>query len=452
VLDCVIHGCRIVSRDNSYDGWIAIDDGVIVAVGSEPSGLPPARKAVDASGLIALPGRIDPHIHIGIHGADMAADIEKVSRLAAVGGTTTLMPLNRSKTSYHELYPGWADAVQQRSVCDFLFHLQIQIRDHISEIAEYRERYGVACFKLHFDYRTDDPVICPMDIAHVDDGDLYLTMVEVARHGGLVAVHCENTHIASRTAAKVRAQGRNDLLAWGDAKPAICEALDVDLVGAMANQVGCKAIAVHVSSESALHAAARYPADVLALETTVAFLTMTLDEADRRVGMAAKGNPPLRSQSDVNALWRGLASGRIRTVGTDNVLRETAPGTTIWDTGVGHCSMEFAIPLLITYGVKAGRISLEDLAGLMCDNPARLYGIDDRKRGLVPGGDADIVLVDLEETRTVSPETSYTGFRTIVDGLDLQGWPKMTFLRGTMTYDGTKPVDAGLGKALRSTM
>lgn len=452
MIDTLISNCRVVTSGRSFDGWIGIDKGLISHVGSATAGLPPeARSVIDGRGMVAMPGRIDPHIHIGIHGADMSDDIEKVSRLAAVGGTTTLMPLNRVKRSYHEVFPEWGKAVAERAYTDFLFHLQIQIPEHVPEIGEYRRDYGVACLKLHFDYRYNDPFLTPMDIAQVHDGLLYSTMVEVGKHGGVVAVHCENTFIASEIARQVRESGGNDLLAWGRAKPPIVEAVDVDLVGGLATRLGVKAIAVHLSSEMGLRAAEKYSQKNLAVEAVAAHLTMTIEEAHERIGVAARGNPPLRSASDLEALWGGLRDGRIETIGSDNVLRETVGGSTIWETGVGHTSMEFILPLLMTHGVKAGRISLEQLSTILCDNPARLYGIEDRKRGIAIGGDADIVLIDMDEKRVVSGVDSQTGYRTVVDGLTLSGWPKLTMLRGEITYDG-ESVHRPRAETLRSTL
>jgi dihydroorotase-like cyclic amidohydrolase len=448
VLDTVIRGCSIATSGEVFKGWLGITDGLFAAIGSSPDDVPNARRVIDADGLTALPGRIEPHLHL--LGTSFDADVREASRQAAAGGTTTLMPMNRATQSYHELYPSWREAVKAHSLNDFVFQLQIQSPAHIEEIPEYRRDYGTPAFKLHLDYRVHDPVVSPLNIEHLDDGDLYLTMLQVSRYGGFVSVHCENTEIALRTTEQIRATGRDGLLAWAEARPPICEATDIDLVASLASQLGCRAHVVHLSSGLGLARLSSYSATTLTAETIVPFLTMTAAEAEGRVGNAGKMIPPLRHETDVDALWGGVTSGRVQTVGTDHVLRPAGGDQTVWDTPVGSSSIEFAVPLLITFGVMQGRLSLPQLSSILCERPARLYGLAGRKRGFAVGGDADLSLIDLSESRRVSPSTTLTAYPTPVDGLDLTGWPVLTMLRGVTLFERGQVASDPVGEVLRS--
>lgn len=445
-LDLLVANCQVVAPTGVFSGWVGVRAGRIAAMGD---GDPPrAEEVIDGRGLHLLPGRVEPHIHLGVH-YPFDVDVEQTSAAAVAGGTTVMMPHNRAKASYHEVYPRWEQVVAERSYCDVVVHLQIQNRRQIEEIPLYRERFGVLCYKLHLDYRVRD--VAELDIDPLDDGDLYLTMQQVVPFDGLVAVHCEDVEIVRYTLPAVRATGRTDLQAWSDARPAFCEVADIHTAAYLSELTGCRMVVLHLSTADGVDAARRWTARPPILETLVQFLTVFPEEAGARIGAIGKMNPPLRDRTNGERLWAALRAGAISTVGTDHISCDKHETDDLWSVTAGMPGIEVALPLLLSEGVHKGRVSLERLVQVACLNPARLYHIDDRKGSIAVGKDADLVLVDLDEERVVSPETTFSKLKTPATGMRVRGWPRVTIKGGIVVYrDGEIVARPGVGRILRS--
>ncbi|MDR7519825.1 MAG: amidohydrolase family protein [Armatimonadota bacterium] len=443
--DLVVRNCRVVTPESIFQGWVAIRERRIVGLGD---GDPPrAEEVVDGHGHVLLPGRVEPHIHLGVH-YPFDVDVEQTSAAALAGGTTVVMPHMRAKTSYLQAYPAWEQVVAARSYCDVLVHLQIQNRQHIEEIPLYRERFGVLCYKLHLDYRVK--AVAELDIEPLDDGDAYLTMQQCAGFDGLCALHCEDVEIIRYTLSEVQATRRRDLQAWTDARPAFCEVADIHTMAYLSEMTGCRAVVLHLAAADGIEAAAKWTRRPLILETLVQFLTVFPEEAGDRIGAIGKMNPPLRDRANGERLWAGVRSGAIATVGTDHISCDKHETDDLWRVTAGMPGIEVALPLLLSEGVHRGRITLHDLVRVACLNPARLYHIDDRKGSIAVGKDADLVLVDMEQERVVSPQTTYSPLKTAAHGMTVKGWPVLTIKGGRVAFRDGQPVGPPTGRLLRS--
>jgi len=159
----------------------------------------------------------------------------------------------------------------------------------------------------------------------------------------------------------------------------------------------------------------------------------------------------LRDRASNERLWQGIQQGIIKCVGSD--LAPTTlemKGDDIWNApmGLGNNS-ELLLPVLLSEGVNKGRITLEKLTEVCSYNPASVFGLLPNKGRLAVGADADIVIVDLEEERTVSVDSLRTMCDwSIYDGWTLKGWPTHTVLRGQVIVEDGEPValSAGQGK------
>src|SRR5712692_3522386 len=91
-VDLVIRGGTVVSPDAVFAASIAVQDGVIAAIGADNL-MPPAREALDASGLHVLPGAIDVHVHFRDPGYPHKEDFASGTAAAAFGGVTTVFDM-----------------------------------------------------------------------------------------------------------------------------------------------------------------------------------------------------------------------------------------------------------------------------------------------------------------------------------------------------------------------
>jgi dihydropyrimidinase len=127
----------------------------------------------------------------------------------------------------------------------------------------------------------------------------------------------------------------------------------------------------------------------------------------------------------------------------------------IWDCRTGFSRVETFLPVMLTHGVHEGRITLERLVQVCCENPARIYGLFPGKGAVAVGSDADLVVVDLSREVTVGPEHLNTraGW-SIMEGKTYHGWPVLTLLGGQVTAEwaddppGPRPVGEPRGRYL----
>jgi dihydropyrimidinase len=103
---------------------------------------------------------------------------------------------------------------------------------------------------------------------------------------------------------------------------------------------------------------------------------------------------------------------------------------------------------MLSEGVNKGRISMEKLVEVCCHNPAKVLGIHPQKGTIAVGSDADLVIVDLDESRSVKVENLHTASDfTPYEGRELKGWPVLTMVGGNIVMeDGEITGKPGVGK------
>jgi dihydropyrimidinase len=191
-------------------------------------------------------------------------------------------------------------------------------------------------------------------------------------------------------------------------------------------------------------------------ETCPQYLFFTIDHLRRPDGSKWICSPPMRTQEDNQALWLGLADGSLQTIGTDHcpfffdgsrpIRYEeemiAIPGKELGKENFtkipnGLPGVGDRLPVMWTYGVRAGRITPNQFVALTSSNPARIFGLYPQKGALLPGSDADIVIWDPE--RRITYGIDYAHHRTdynLFENWELVGYPEKVFLRGRLIVDG----------------
>ncbi len=162
-------------------------------------------------------------------------------------------------------------------------------------------------------------------------------------------------------------------------------------------------------------------------------------------------NPPIRDLHHQEGLWRGVADGVVDCVASDHAPHLLAEKARQYpDTPSGMPGVQTIVPLMLHF-VNTGRLSLEHMVELTRAGPARVWGMQG-KGCLEEGADADISVVDLACTRTVTDGwiASKCGW-TPLDGMALTVWPVATIVRGNVVMRDGETVGAPVGRPARFT-
>lgn len=447
--DLLLRNARLVYADGRViEGGLRCEAGVISEVfAGDPRSSGDAVAELDAGGRYVLPGAIDPHVQL--YPVEDYGHYASETRSAAIGGVTTILKMHRDLAGYpREEFFAEVEGAQRRAHVDFGFHLAIMTAQQVEEIPRYAQELELCSFKLFMAYKGEEGY--RIGIQGIDDGLLFDAFRAIASVGGVALVHCENQDIADRAHAAVRLAGGDDLRAFEASRPPLVEAEAVRRAAFLAGGAGCPLYVVHVTCRESLEPllAAKRAGARIWIETEPHYLTETCDSP---VGVLAKVIPPVRRQVDADALWDALAGGGVDSIGSDHVAAQLARKQGgVWDAQLGFAGIATILPVLLSYGVHDRGLALSTVAAITSTRPARIFGLES-KGDLVPGKDADLVVIDLDAEHVVEAAAlgSASDF-SIYDGRTLRGWPITTVSRGEVVVrDGEFVGEEGWGRYLR---
>ena len=446
--DLVIRGGRVVSEGGVLEADIAITGGTIAAVAS-PALAIAAREVVDVAGAYVLPGAIDTHVHFNVFNP-MVDDFESTSVAAAYGGVTTMMPFigGREGMSVVEGLEHFAAEGERHSVVDFAMHCRLRPDPALIEQIPDAIAYGVPSIKMFQAYKkrgmlfTDDQLLRGMELT--------------AAHGGMVLVHAENGQVIDYLEDKLTREGKTGPEFYLASRPHFTEAEAVSRAIELAGFAHCPLYVVHLSTADGLEhiRRARGRGHAVYAETCPQYLLLTDVEMARQKGLA-KIAPPLRWDRDREALWAGLAQGVVQTLGSDHapflVADKLVGERDIFQAGFGMPGVETMMPLVLGESLRAGRLTLPQLAAAASENAAKLFGLYPQKGAIRTGADADLLVVDPDSEWTLSARDlhSRAGY-TCFEGWRVKGRITMSFLRGRpLLRDGRLCQSPGYGRFLK---
>lgn len=433
--DLFVKGARVVKPDAVVECGLAIREGVIAAAPA-PGETVDARRTIDAGGRYVLPGLLDTHLHLGTAAQSFAEDCASESRHAVTGGVTTLLPFVISRGSYVEVLPEMQKAVAAGSLVDMVFHAIIIREAQIEEIPRLAHEFGVRSFKTFMAYKGRE--ISPSGIQGMGDDQIFSVFRQVAKIPGAIAiVHCENMEVIELHQQPFIAANRQDTAAWSDARPVFGELEAIRRMVAFAEAAGIQLLIPHmgVGLGSEFLRQKAWGRGRLATETCPHYLVFDKD-TDR--GVMGKVNPPLRSVEHVEALWQRLVDGTVDVLGSDHCpFTKEVKGTDLWSARAGITGgSAMILPVLLTEGVRRGRLGIQRVVELTSANAARLFGLYPRKGALEVGSDADLVIVDLDrevkvDLRTLNSVVDFSPY----EGWVARGWADTTIAGGQVVYE-----------------
>ncbi len=439
--DLLLNNCSVVRPEGIIECDILINRGKIVGLMRE-GGNHDAKEVVDIKSNYVLPGLIDTHVHLGKHSSQgFGEDCRSESRAAVTGGVTTFFYYLMEKESYSNLIEERVRDLENNSLVDMAFHAIIMNEAHIKDIPRCVNDFGITSFKFFMTYRGAETGV----IQGVDDGQLYEGFQRVAELGGCLAlVHAENIEIIQNLRGKFENSGRQDVAAWSDSRPKICEEEGINRAIFLAERANTPLCIAHLSVGRAVGiiANAKSLGSRVFAETCPHYLLLTKNIRPRK-NVIGKVNPPLREQEDIDELWRAIRKGIIDFMGSDHTPWTLASkGDDLWTAKPGMPGITMTLPVLLSEGVNKGRIRIEDIPRICSYNPARILGIFPQKGAIDIGADADIVIVDINKKVKVSADILHSNSDyTPYEGYSAKGWPIMTIAGGEIVYADGKVID-----------
>ncbi len=444
-LDTIVHRARVATAADTFDCDIGIAGGRIVALAQRLE-RGPSTRVIDAGGRTVTPGGVDGHCHLDQPmpaPMRMADDFESGTRSAACGGTTTVIPfaaqvkgrsLREAVDDYHRRADG-------RASVDYAFHLIVSdpteaaLREELPAlIAE-----GYSSFKLYMTYED----------LRLSDREI-LSVLEVARrHGAMTMIHAENADAIAYLTERLLGAGKTAPRYHGLSRPIPVEREATHRAITLAELVDVPILIVHVSGAEAVEQIrwARGKGLNVYAETCPQYLFLTQADLglDGFHGARCVCSPPPRDERNQQVIWDGLADGLFTIVSSDHApFRYDDPSgkrlgggePAFPDIPNGIPGLETRLPLLYSEGVLTGRITLAQFVALTSTNPAKLYGLYPRKGAIAVGSDADLVVWDSGEVRTIRNERLHHAVDyTPYEGREVRAWPAMTLLRGEPVWD-----------------
>jgi dihydroorotase (multifunctional complex type) len=423
--DLLIDGGKVVTLNGIIEADVLVNGGKITDIVKTPTER--AEETIDARGLYVLPGVIDPHVHFREPGDVQKEDWKTGSWAAASGGVTTVldMPNNKPSTTTIKRLEAKRRIANKRSTIDFGFHFGAT--DSNSD--EIKKASNIASVKFYLGSTTGDLLV---------DKSTLLELANILKNKGIPATaHCEKGELIQEYMKKRRFNYYSDL------RPAECEVESIKDMVSYVQMSGNRGHICHVSSKASIDYFKTINTGKLSVEVTPHHLFLT-KENEEGLGTLAKMNPPLRTKQDRTALWGALREGIIDCIATDHAphtIKEKEQEFLKAPAGVP--GVETMLPLLLT-AMKRELLNLNDLARLCSYNPARVFNIQNKGQ-IREGSDADMVLVDLNESWCIKNDDLYTkcGWSPF-DGWAVRGKVKATFVRGNQVFDGQPMKNRGM--------
>lgn len=389
---------------------ILIDDGVIREVGAVKA---KADRVIDGAGLIALPGLVDLHTHLREPGGESSETILSGSRAAAAGGFTAVHAMANTSPV--------ADTAQRVEMVAELGRRAgfVEVRPvgavtHNLDGMQLADIGGMARSKATVTVFSDDGRC-------VGDALLMRRALEyVSTFGGVIAQHAQDPRLAIDGVMHEGAiSSELGLRGW----PSVAEESIIARDVLLAEYVGARLHVCHVSTAGSVDVIrwAKRRGIAVTAEVTPHHLLLT-DDAARSYNTVFKVNPPLRTQTDVDELRRGVADGTIDIIATDHAPHSLASKDATWqDAPFGMVGLESALSVVQATLVDTGAISWDDVARILSVSPASIGRVSGYASPLAVGSPANITLVDaahrenwtVERLRGRSVNTPFVGVPTV---------------------------------------
>ncbi len=395
-----------------------------------------SSKVYDATDKVVLPGIIDTQVHFREPGSTDSEDLESGSRAAVLGGVTALfeMPNTSPPTSNLVEFDKKLQAAKNRMHSNYAFYFGAT-PDNTNQLAQLKNVEGCCGVKLFAGSSTGNLLV---------DKEADIEKV-ISSSDRIVSIHSEDEDIIKLRKKFIRKGDVHSHADWRNVEVAMSSTRRVVKIAERYNKK------IHV-----LHVTTREEVDFLAMhkknvtfETTPQHLTMYAPDCYDKLGTYAQMNPPLRTKEHYDRLWVAIKNNIVDVLGSDHAPHlKKNKDKEYPNTPSGMPGVQTIFPVMLDH-VNNGKLSLQQLINLMCENPCKIFGIKN-KGYLKEGFDADLTIADMNKEVTIKNEmiASKCGW-TPFNNYKVKGFPVGTIVNGHLVMSDGKVVEESKGTPLK---
>ena len=432
MLDLIIkNGSCYIDKDlKNHD--IAIKDGKIIEIGKIDS---EAKEIFDAKGLVVLPGCIDTQTHFREPGSTDTEDLNSGSRAAIVGGITAVfeMPNTNPPTSTKKEFQRKLDLAKNRMYCNYAFYFGATA-DNANELADLKNLEGCCGIKLFAGSSTGNLLVA-------DEKDIEMVFQNSSK---VVAVHSEDEAILNINKKLIKNGDVHSHPIWRSEECAISSTRRIIRIAERYNK---KAHILHITTKQEIDFLSQHKGNIT-FEITPQHLTIYAPDCYDKLSTYAQMNPPIRDKSHFDRLWYAVKNNLNDTIGSDHAPHLKANKNKEYpNSPSGMPGVQTLLPVMLNH-VNNGKLSLEQLINLVCENPVKIFGI--KNKGFIKEGfDADFTIIDLNKIIEIRNENieSKCGWSPF-DGYKFKGTPVAAIINGEIKMKDGKILGNPTGKAI----
>ena len=394
-----------------------------------------SSKVFDATNKIILPGIIDTQVHFREPGSTDAEDLESGSRAAVLGGVTSVfeMPNTNPPTSNLVEFEKKLQLAKNRMFSNYAFYFGAT-PENTNQLSKLKNLKGCCGVKLFAGSSTGNLLV---------DKEADIEKV-ISNSDRIVSIHSEDEEILNLRKKFIKKGNVHSHPEWRNTESAMSSTRRVVKIAERYNK---KIHVLHVTTKEEVDFLAMHKKNVT-FETTPQHLTLYAPDCYNKLGTYAQMNPPLRTKDHYDRLWTAIKNNIVDVLGSDHAPHTKKNKKKEYpESPSGMPGVQTIFPVMLDH-VNNGRLTLEQLIKLMCENPCRIFGI--KNKGFIKENfDADLTIVDMKKDQTIKDEmmASKCGW-TPFNNYKVKGFPVATIVNGNIVMSEGKIISKAQGQPL----
>jgi dihydroorotase len=394
-----------------------------------------SSKVFDATDKLVLPGVIDTQVHFREPGSTDREDLKSGSRAAVLGGITSVfeMPNTNPPTSNLLEFEKKLNLAKDRMHCNYAFYFGAT-PDNVNQLSKLKNLKGCCGVKLFAGSSTGKLLVAKEeDIEKV-----------ISSSDRVVSIHSEDEEILNIRKKFIKEGNVHSHPEWRNNE---CAMSSTRRVVKIAERYNKQIHVLHVTTKEEVDFLAMHKKNIT-FEITPQHLTLYAPDCYDKLGSFAQMNPPIRKKEHYDRLWTAVKNSIVDVLGSDHAPHSKEDKSKKYPASPsGMPGVQTILPIMLNH-INNKKLSLEQLIKLMCENPCKIFGIQN-KGYIKEEFDADLTIVDMSKEQTIKNEMMATkcGWTPFHD-MTVKGFPVATIINGKVVMSNGKVKIEGTGQPL----